>query len=345
LKKPKVKHMKKDEGKSVSLGVGLDIGTMNIVSARSKDGGVVTKRVRDAFLDLELAAKRSLKMSKVDYVERETDGALLVLGDSALTMANLFKREARRPLSRGLIAAGEIDAQEVLGLLINQVLGDPQEDGEHCFYSVPAAPIDDPSQDVIFHTEVFRKIVRDFGYHAHPMNEAMAIIYSQCAEENFSGLAVSFGAGMANIALSYQANKALDFALARGGDWIDAQSAKALGKTASQMCTIKEKGIDLRKPNGREEQAIVLYVRSLIDYTLQNVAAQFKKVKNDIALPDPIPFVVYGGTTKAGGKEEFESHKKRFPIQISEIRLAKDPMTAVAEGMLVLASEEHESDK
>jgi len=342
--------MKNEAKPGNTLGIGLDIGTMNIVSARTKENGVVTKRVRDAFLDLDPDAKRSLKMSKVDYVERESDNVLLVLGDSALTMANLFKREARRPLSRGLIAAGEIDAQEVLSLLINQVLGDPQVDSEHCFYSVPAAPIDDPSQDVIYHTEVFRKIVRDAGFSAHPMNEAMAIIYSQCAEESFSGLAVSFGAGMANIALSYQANKALEFALARGGDWIDAQSAKAMGKTASQMCAIKEKGVDLRTPNGREEQAIVLYVRALINYTLQNVAAQFKKVQNDVSLPEPIPFIVSGGTTKAAGfleifKEEFDTVKKRFPIQISEIRIAKDPMTAVAEGMLVLASEEHESDK
>src|ERR1700744_1022559 len=122
--------MKNEAKTGSSLGVGLDIGTMNIVSARTKENGVVTKRVRDAFLDLESDAKRSLKLSKVDYVERDTDGALLVLGDSAMTMANLFKREARRPLSRGLIAAGEIDAQEVLSLLINQVLGDPQIEGE-----------------------------------------------------------------------------------------------------------------------------------------------------------------------------------------------------------------------
>jgi hypothetical protein len=283
-------------------------------------------------------------MSKVDFIEQ--DDTLIVIGDSALTMANLFKREARRPLSKGVISAGEMDAQAILGILVHHVLEDPLEAGEHCFYSVPAAPIDDPAQDVIFHTEVFRKIIRDKGYTAHPMNEAMAIIYSNCLEENFSGLAVSFGAGMANIALSYQANKGMEFSLARGGDWIDAQSARAIGKTSSQMCAIKEKGVNLIAPSGREEQAIVLYVRSLINYALQNIAAQFKKVQNDVALPEPIPFVVSGGTSKAIGfldlfKEEFELVRKKFPIQITDIRHAKDPLTAVAEGMLVLAHEEH----
>lgn len=327
------------------LGVGLDIGTMNIVMARQiKGGGVHTERVRDAFLDLDMDAKRSLKMSKVDFIEQ--DGMLIVIGDSALTMANLFKREARRPLSRGVISAGEMDAQTILGILVHHVLDEPLEKGEHCFYSVPAAPIDDPTQDVIFHTEIFRKIIRDIGYTAHPTNEAMAIIYSNCLEENFSGLAVSFGAGMANIALSYQASKGLEFALARGGDWIDGSSARAVGKTASQMCAIKEKGVNLSSPNGREEQAIVLYVRSLITYVLTNIAAQFKKVSNDVALPEAIPFVVSGGTSKAVGfmdifKEEFDLVRKKFPIQITEIRHAKDPLTAVADGMLVLAHEEH----
>lgn len=330
---------------NVTLGVGLDVGTMNIVSARqSEDGKITTKRVRDAFIDLDIDAKKSLKMSQVDYVEK--DGQLIVIGDSALKMANLFKREVRRPLSRGLISAGELDAQEILSLMVFQVLREPTVKGEHCYYSVPAAPIDNPDQDVTYHQEIFRKILTEHGYTAHPMNEAMAIVYSQCAEESFSGLAVSFGSGMCNVALGYETVMGLDFSVARGGDWIDMHAAKAVGSTASRMCTIKEKGVNLAKPEGREQEAIALYIRTLIRYCLDNIVVQFKKVQGKIDLPDPIPFVVSGGTTRAGGfmdvfKEEFEAAKKKnFPIPISDIRQAKDPMTAVAEGLLVLAMQE-----
>lgn len=331
----------------VTPGVGLDVGTMNLVSARQVDGSVVTNRIRDAFLDLDLDAKRALKMSKVDYVEK--DGLLVVIGDSALTMANIFKREARRPLSRGVISAGELDAQEILSLLIGKVVGKPTSAGEHCFYSVPAAPIDDPNQDIIYHTQVFKKILTEQGYTAHPTNEAMAIIFSQCAPENFSGLSVSFGSGMCNAALSYQATTGMEFSLARGGDWIDTHTAKNVGKTASQMCALKEKGVDLLKPEGRDQEALAFYIRALIDYCLQNIAAQFKKVQSQVDLPEPVPFVVSGGTTKAGHfievfTEEFEKIRKKFPIPISEIRHASDPMTAVAEGLLVLALQEHEGD-
>lgn len=334
--------------KSQSLipGVGLDLGTMNIVSARqAADGKTTTKRVRDAFLDLDLDAKKSLKMSQVDYVEK--DGQLIVIGDSALKMANLFKREVRRPLSRGVISAGELDAQEILSLMVFQVLKEPQLAGEHCYYSVPAAPVDNPDQDVLYHQEIFRKILSEHGYNAHPTNEAMAIVYSQCAEESFSGLAVSFGSGMCNVALGYETVMGLDFSVARGGDWVDANSAKAIGSTSARMCTIKEKGVNLAKPEGRDQEAIALYIRNLIRYCLENIVVQFRKVQGKIDLPDPIPFIVSGGTTRAGGfmdvfNEEFElAKKKNFPIQISGIRQAKDPMTAVAEGLLVLAMQEY----
>lgn len=328
-------------------GAGLDIGTMNIVSARrGEDGQVRTKLIRDAFLDLEHEAKRSLKMSNVDYVEK--DGALIVIGDSALTMANLFKREARRPLSRGVISAGEIDAQEILSLLTHHVLEDPVEPGEHCFFSVPAVPLDDPEQDIVYHTEIFKKIVTEHGYEAHSINEAMAIIYSQCAKETFSGLAMSFGAGMCNVALAYRAAKGLEFSLARGGDWVDTQSGRAVGRTGAQMCAIKERGVNLAKPKGLEQEALVVYVQALIDYCLLNIAAQFNKVRSEVELLEPIPFIISGGTSKIEGfmevfKQQFAAIKaKGFPIEASDIRLASNPLTAVAEGLLVLAIEEHE---
>lgn len=329
-------------------GVGIDLGTMNILSARqTKDNKIHTKRVRDAFIDLDGEAKKALKMTKVEYVER--DGQLIVIGDSALNMANLFKREVRRPLAKGVVAAGEFLAQEVLSLMIFQVLQEPLIDGEHCFYSIPAAPIDIPDQDVTYHREVFRKIIAEFGYTPHPMNEAMAIIYSQCAEEQFSGLSVSFGSGMCNVALAYQTMMGMEFSMARGGDWIDLHASKATGMTASRICAIKEKGgFNLASPpkNSREAEAISLYIRSLISYSLEKIAHQFRRDAGKMELSDPIPFVVSGGTTRAEGfmdifKEEFEAVKKKgFPIQISEVRQAKDPMTAVAEGLLVLAMQE-----
>ena len=43
-------------------GVGLDIGTMNIVSARQVGDKISTNRIRDAFIDLESEAKKQLRL-------------------------------------------------------------------------------------------------------------------------------------------------------------------------------------------------------------------------------------------------------------------------------------------
>ena len=328
------------------LGVGLDIGTMNIVSARQGDDKkTLIARIRDSFLDLDLSAKKMLKLSGVDFIEREDE--ILIIGDAALETANVFGQEARRPLSQGLISAGEIDAIEVLGILIKHVLGEPSDKDEVCYFSVPAAPVDDLSRDVVYHQGVFERIVSECGYDAVASNEAMAIIFSECAKEGFSGLSISFGAGMCNIALAVNTIEGLCFSVARGGDWIDSGSARATGSTRSKIVAVKESGIDLLNPKTREEEAIAVYYKSLIEYCLKHVANEFKKISGKFSLPKPIPLVISGGTSKAGGFVEFfkqvlEKQKKRFPIEVSEIRHAKDPLNAVALGLCIQAQTEYE---
>jgi len=331
--------------KKHTLGTGLDIGTMNIVSARREGGDTTTNRVRDAFLDLESGAKKMLKLSGVNFIDRGEDG-IIVVGDAAMEMANVFGREARRPLSQGLIAAGEMEALDVLGVMIKSVLGDPKAKGESCYFSVPASPVD-ADRDVVYHKGVFERIVTECGYTAYPSNEAMAIIYAETAKEGFSGLGISFGSGMCNLALAVVGVEGLSFSVARGGDWIDAGAAKATGSTKSRICALKEKGVDLMAPEGREQEALALYYKALIEYCIDQTAREFAKIKDRFALPKPIPIVISGGTSLAGNfvpffEKVFEKKRKRFPIEVSEIRHASDPLNAVARGLLIQAMQEEE---
>ena len=326
-------------------GVSVDIGTMNIVSARRSEKGVETRRVRDAFLDLDPSAKRMLKLSGVDFFER--GGELLIVGDKALEIANVFGKEARRPLSQGLLAAGELDALEVLGLLIRQVLGEPAEPNEACYYSVPAAPVDAPDRDIIYHQGVLGRIVTECGFRAVPSNEAMAVVFNETAKDGFSGVGISFGSGMSNVALAVNTIEGMSFSVARGGDWIDAGAAKAVGSTQARMCSLKEGGLDLTAPVGREQEALAVYYKSLIEYTLDNISAQFARVRGQFAVPRPIPIVIAGGTSMAGGFTEFfqqvlETRRKKLPFEVSEVRHAKDPLGAIAQGLLLQAIQEYE---
>ncbi len=176
------------------MSLGVDIGTCFLVSAtkdvKNDEAQVEVKSVRDAFLDIEADSSviNMLKMSNVSYV-KEGDSVFIV-GEPALSVANLLKREARRPLSKGVIASGELDAEKMLVLLLKSILKKPQVENENVFYSVPAKSID-VDMDVVYHEAIFKKIIESFGFRATAMNEAAAIVYSNCAADGFTALASS----------------------------------------------------------------------------------------------------------------------------------------------------------
>ena len=331
---------------------GLDIGTSNIVCASKdpKSDAIQVNSVRDAFLDIEADSSimNMLKMSNISYVQ-EGDN-IYIIGEPALSVANLLKREARRPLSQGVISAGELDAEKMLLILIKSILKEPTVENENVFFSVPAKSID-KDMDVIYHEAIFKKIIEKFGYKAHAMNEAAAFVYANCASEGFTAMSSSFGAGMVNTAVVFQTMIGMAFSISRSGDYIDSSAAKAVGSTATRIMSVKEKGVNLLDPlDGdpkylREREAVIVYYKNLIKYLVDNIKKHFKKDNSSIELPSQIPWIIGGGTAKAKNfleffKQEFEKERATFPIGISEIRMAADPLSDVAKGLLIAAMNE-----
>ena len=330
---------------------GLDVGTCFLACATQTDpsgtSDVSVRSVRDAFVDLpnEPTARNMLKMSGVPFIASED--TLYVVGDAALKIANLFHKEVRRPMAKGLLSAGETESEKILMVLLKEVLGTPTTPGETVYFSVPAAPID-AQGDVIYHAAMFKKMVESLGYTAFPMNEAAAIAYSNSASDGFTALTTSCGAGMANTALVFQTLVGMSFSTTKSGDWIDEGSARATGNTSSKMMSVKEQGVDLMDPEAgepkflREREAIAVYYKNMIHYTIESIKNEFKKSKGAVDINEPVTWVVSGGTSKAINfipffKQEFESMKKGFPVPIKEIVHASDPLNDVAKGLLVAA--------
>lgn len=330
---------------------GLDVGTCFLVGASHTDesgmGDVQVKSVRDSFLDLEneQGTRTMLKLNRVPFIEK--DDTLFVIGDAALRMANILKKEIRRPLSKGVIAAGEREAEKILLVLLKEVVGEPSKPGEVVYFSVPASPIDAP-MDVVYHEAIFKKILTQLGFTAVAMNEAAAVVYANAAAENFTAMGISFGAGMSNVALLYQTMIGMKFSCARGGDWIDEGAARATGRLQSQIMAIKEQGVDLLNTRAgdtkteREREAIVVYYRNLIHYVVDAIKKEFRKSESSVQIDSPIPIIISGGTSKAGNFLEFFKQEfakiKDFPFEVSEIRMAEDPLADVAKGLLIAAS-------
>jgi actin-like ATPase involved in cell morphogenesis len=326
----------------------IDIGTGFLVSARQDSNNQIAfKTVRDSFLDLEndVTVKNMLSMSKIDYIE--SDDKLYIIGENATSMANIFKREARRPLSQGVLAPGELEAERIILVLIEHILGRARVPEEVCFYSVPAAPLD-RNIDVIYHQAIFSKLIGSLGYKPVALNEGAAIGYSNSAKEQFSSVNLSFGAGMVNVCLMYKTMIGMAFSISKSGDYLDQSAAAATGSTAGRIQAIKERGVNLMDPkegdpkNLREREALVIYYKSLIVNVLNAIKSEFLKHKGNMDLPTALPIILSGGTSLAKNfkelfEEGFNSIKKDFPLSISEIRMASDPLNAVAQGLLVAA--------
>ena len=317
---------------------GLDIGTMTIISSRQRGNTVESKRVRNVFMDLTLEQVKMLKLSgDTSYVEK--DGTCYVLGDDAQNIANIFGRQLRVTMSKGILSAGEIEAMEILKIMFGQVLGQAPEGGI-CFVSSPGDPIDSDF-DALYHQAVITDIVQSYGWETLTTSESTAMAYSECADTQFTGLCMSFGHGMTNVSLVFKTIETLKFSVSRGGSWLDDQTAKVTGKTSSQICAIKERGIDLLKPVGKEQQALVVYYKHFIKYVIHNFIQKFREISGNIELPNDIPVIIAGGASLPLGFIELVKQainaEKGFPFPISEVRQAPDPQASISRGLLVMA--------
>ena len=328
---------------AVQLGRGLDVGTANLVSSfQDTTGNVNLKIQRNAFIDIDCDdyTRNMLTRLGVQYVV--VNNRMVVVGDPAFELANIFNRDTRRPMKAGMISPDESDALPIEKMLLETLLGSPNQQGENCYFSVPADPID-ADMNVVYHQGVFGGLLKGMGYDPKPLVEGHAVVFSELAEDDFTGIGISCGGGMFNVCVAYKSIPALSFSTTRGGDWIDRNVANVIGISSSRACGLKEKGVDLASPQGREEEAVEIYYRNLISYTLKNIKERFESSSSMPSFPEPVSIVCAGGTSMIGGfievfQQEFE--KIQFPIEVKEIRLAEDPLYSVSKGCLVAALSE-----
>ena len=341
LEDPKPEVKKETKVKKNILSVGLDIGTMNLVVSRSDSEEV--KIMRNVFLPLSKDDITISELTDISYVEDEED-EIYIIGQDAFQFANMFGQTVSRPMEKGLISPKEIAAIDVLTLMIKSLFGDISGREVYVSYSVPAQAIDE-KRSIIYHEQVFGRILSSLGINHTSINESMAIIYSETAQENFSGIGISFGAGMCNIALSWKGVEILKFSTARSGDWIDKNTSESIGVLQNRVTNVKEKYLNLKegfigeknKKKRRILESLTYYYSSLMEYTNKKITYEFNE-KVDVEIDDPIPLIISGGTSLPEGFTDLFTSiisKYELPFEIKEIRKAKNPLTAVANGLLI----------
>ena len=205
------------------MAIGADCGTFNLVFCRRDPGGnFVHKHEVNAFLKISLDKPFVFNMMKqvgVPLIERKEAGVAYALGEAAVNMAYTMSHlELRRPMSQGCLNPKEKSAQQVMSIMMYGILGESVQDGETLYYSVPANAINEET-DVDYHTKVLDAIFKAYKdkngnkVKALPINEGLALVYSELGAKAYTGIGISFGAGMVNLCFAMYGAPVFNFAL------------------------------------------------------------------------------------------------------------------------------------
>jgi len=327
-------------------GRGLDVGTSYIVCAEQKDKDVVYKDFRDAFYIIKPTTPVASKMIEKGLAGKtfikDSDGSFILLGKDAIEKAIERNDTAKRPMYRGVVSAKEKDAKRILAFILKEVAGQASEKDEKIVFCVPAQPVDqeDDDFDVGYHEDVVKSILSDCGYVPKAINEAEALCYAELEENDYTGIGISCGAGMTNICVMLNGEPTVVFSTTKSGDWVDRMSAVATGEQDSVVQVEKEGGdFTIGQPNDSNILAAVsVYYERLIDYTTKNLTMALSNHKSLPKFKDPLIIVIAGGTSQAKGYIDYfrsSLEKQGFPLNVKEIKQAKDPLHSVARGCLI----------
>jgi actin-like ATPase involved in cell morphogenesis len=337
--------------KKMKPGCSCDVGTSNIVVTRqAEDGTFVSKFHRNMLYPLEINEESMDLLDRSSYAYIKTDEKFYIIGDDGLSLVNaLGKGTIIRPMQNGLLTPSS-QSSELLFQIIKAVVGDPIVPNEPLRYTVPASSNSD--NDNLFHQKVLDSFFTKLGFAAKPVNEAMAVMFDCNAkmklngeEVPMSGIAVSCGAGMWNICMSFKGMSLIEFSCTKSGDFLDQQVEKVTGVSSNRVMRIKEKLLNLDKVDetDRVQTALSIYYDEMISRMIHEISNKFKDKSS--ALEGEIEIVVAGGTSMPPGfckRFELAVKKNNMPFKIYAVRHADHPFTSVSEGACIRARSDYE---
>jgi hypothetical protein len=319
--------------------LGLDVGTSRLVVARQAEPEFQFESQLNAFVNIPFS-RMTENVLKKERVPHSVEGSqMVVYGNESERFAAMLDIEIRRPMTRGVLNPGEPDNVKLIRELVLSLTGKGAQKGQKIYFSVPAAPLD--TEENTYHETTLQQVLSELGYEAHGINEGLATVYAEMEESNYSGIGISCGGGLCNVCLAYLSVPVMSFSMAKAGDFIDHSSASVTGERANRIRILKEQIFHL---NGtfadKVQQVLGVYYDDMIRTLVGRLNEAFKTARSMPKFSRPVPLVLSGGTAMPKGfRERFEKvlRESEFPIELSEIRLAKDPLTTTARGALVAA--------
>lgn len=320
--------------------IGLDVGTSRIVVARQPGDDYEYESQLNAFVSIPHSKITEAVLEREKIPHTTLAGEIIVHGNESEKFAGILNAEMRRPMSRGVLDAKEPEGLRMIREIITLMIGPgPRERQKLCF-TVPAAPLG--AQDSLtYHEATLRQILGEIGYQPTSINEGLAVVYAELESSNYTGIGVSLGGGLCNVCLAYLSVPVVSFSIPKAGDFIDSSAASMTGERANRIRLTKEDSFHF---NGffadKVHQVIGVYYDDMIRSLVGALKEAFARTRDLPKFNRPVPMVLSGGTALPPGfRERFEKllWEQDFPITVSYIRLAQNPLHATAKGALVYA--------
>jgi hypothetical protein len=267
-------------------------------------------------------------------------GELLVAGNDAQRFAEIFHVETRRPMYRGVLNPQEPHSLAVMRGLITRLVGKAGAAGRKIFFSIPAPCLEGPSS-IAYHDASIQQILKQLGFDPHPIQEGLAVVFGEMSGSNYTGIGVSCGSGLCNVCLAVLSVPVISFAVPKAGDFIDAQAAAVTGDLATRMRVQKELNFVVNGLSGdRVQNALSVYYDDVIQTLANALRSTLSSTQRLPRLDQSVPVVLSGGTAIPKGflkRFTLALGTEDFPIRISEVRLAEDPLNSTARGALMAA--------
>lgn len=331
-------------------GVGFDVGTCNLVVTRqTKDKTFINKYHRNLLLQLPDSEDSNELLQRGSYLYAKMNGKCYIVGEDALRVAAVINKseDLVKPMQNGMLNPKLSASSDLLFFIIKSLCGEKLFDNEPLRFSVPAND-KFSKMDNRFHQIVLGGFFNKMGYNAKSINEAVAlaldcnpILKEENGEETpLSGLAISFGGGMANCCVMYRGIELDSFSITSSGDAIDASVSQVTGIPVANIIRIKERKLDLNKidASDRVQQALSIYYDELIERVINAIGNNFKDKKSE--MEGKIEVVIGGGTSLCNGfVSRLEEGFKKYPIpfDILRVRHAQSAFFGVSNGCCLRA--------
>ena len=322
-----------------NLPLGLDVGTSRIVVARGMDQPHYESEL-NAFITLPYSRLAESLLQREGVFHEVSGGELVVSGNDAQRFAEVFHVETRRPMLRGVLNPQEPHSLAVMRGIITRLVGKAGAAGRKIFFSIPAPSLEGNSA-IAYHEASIQQILKQLGFNAQPIQEGLAVVFGEMSGSNYTGIGISCGSGLCNVCLAVLSVPVISFAVPKEGDYIDAQAASVTGELATRLRVQKELNFVVNGLSGdRVQNALSVFYDDVIQTLANALRSTISSTQRLPKLDQSVPIVLSGGTaipkgflnrfTTALGTED-------FPIKISEVRVAEDPLNSTARGALMAA--------